>query len=696
MAKLNKSTGKEKVKPIRIQASPASEHREYASDEVNEFGEYIKIGGSPVPGLTLRHVLRGHTDVINGIAWSPDGKYLASSSYDKTIRIFDVNTGECACVLEGHTDGVNCVAWSPNGSKFASGALNGELKIWGVKDNAKLNILFTLDRGKKYRIYSIHWSRNGSFIAAQTNGGVIFIDIKSNYSTKYELSAGGATSWCHNINMLAFAGNFDNAFYVRNFDKKFKTNKFDLNASGFINCLCWSPDDRLLALGDMKKNDLLVWDSESKEIVHKLHGHPNLVLDLFWISSKILASVSHADPTVRIWDVEKGEQIICLEGHVDLIKEIVISNDRSLIASAARDNTVKIWDANRFILLATINKIFNDDRIDIEFSFDNLSLAITSNNEKIILLWELDKSVLLGQAEESVNYTTAKLVLVGDSGVGKTGLGWRLAHNEFKEQASTHGQQFWPVSQLNLKRKDGTDCEAVLWDLAGQHVYRQVHSIFLDNVAAAMVLFDPTNRQEPLKGAQFWLEQLKGKGELPPTVLVGARVDRGAPALSQAELDQFCQRYGIKGGYISTSAMNGDGLEALLDILKEQIPWDEMTATVTTVTFKRIKDYVLSLKEKTDRKGVLVAPDALRAQLQATDSEWSFTDAEMMTAVGHLETHGYVSILSNSAGDKFILLTPELLASLAASIMLLADKNPRELGAVNETELLGGKISFDD
>jgi small GTP-binding protein len=323
-------------------------------------------------------------------------------------------------------------------------------------------------------------------------------------------------------------------------------------------------------------------------------------------------------------------------------------------------------------------------------------LATLGENDTIIRIWELDEDVLLGKAKESVNYTTAKLVLVGDSGVGKTGLGWRLAHGEFKEHASTHGQQFWPVSQLNLKRKDGTDCEAVLWDLAGQHVYRQVHSIFLDNVSAAMVLFDPTNRQEPLKGAQFWLEQLKGKGALPPTVLVGARVDRGAPALSQTELDQFCQRYGIKGKYISTSALTGDGLDELLDILKEQIPWDEMTATVTTVTFKRIKDYVLSLKEKTDRKGVLVTPDALRAQLQATDSEWNFTDAEMMTAVGHLETHGYVSILSNSAGERFILLTPELLASLAASIMLLADKNPHELGAISETELLGGNVSFDD
>ncbi len=142
--------------------------------------------------------------------------------------------------------------------------------------------------------------------------------------------------------------------------------------------------------------------------------------------------------------------------------------------------------------------------------------------------------------------------------------------------------------------------------------------------------------------------------------------------------------------------MSGEGLDALLETLKAQIPWDEMTATVTTVTFKRIKDYVLSLKEKPDRKGVLVSPPDLREQLQETDKEWSFTDAEMMTAVGHLETHGYVAILHSSGGEQYVLLAPDLLVTVASSIVLLADKNPRELGAVSETELLQGKYPFEE
>ncbi|MCP4701058.1 MAG: GTP-binding protein [Gammaproteobacteria bacterium] len=300
--------------------------------------------------------------------------------------------------------------------------------------------------------------------------------------------------------------------------------------------------------------------------------------------------------------------------------------------------------------------------------------------------------------KRSVRYTSAKIVLMGDSGVGKTGLGWRLAHGEFKEHASTHGQQFWVIDELRAKREDGTECEAVLWDLAGQHVYRSVHAISLDDVDAVLVLFDPCNRQEPLKGAQFWLEQLAtGKQKLPPAVLVGARTDRDASAaLSQAELERFCRQYGISGGYVSTSAKSGEGLELLLDTLRKQIPWEQMTATVTTVTFKRIKEYILALKEQPDRRGVLVRPAELRTSLLAKNPDWQFDDAEMMTAVKHLENHGYVAILRASSGVEAVLLAPELLADLASSIVLQADKHPRDLWALSETALLRGDYAFSE
>ncbi|HEX5736157.1 MAG TPA: TIR domain-containing protein [Blastocatellia bacterium] len=620
--------------------------------------DFLEIGGSPVPGLTLRHVLRGHRDTINRIAWSPDGAYLASPSIDKTIRIWDAGSGACVRILEGHTDRTSSVAWSPDGQRLASSSDDETIRLWNAANGELLQTM----KGHTGNVLSVTWSPDGQHLASASGDKTIRL---------WDAVSG------RDLHMLA------------------AHNRWCL-------CVAWSPDGQRLASSSGDET-IRLWNAANGELLQTMKGHTGNVISVTWSpDGQHLASASD-DNTIRLWDAN-GKPLRVLEGHLGRVGSISFSHDAHWLASKSDtkilngDESVRLWRCDTWACVIVLDESarYGSWFQSVAFHPNLPMLATLGERGTSIRIWELDEAILLGQAQESVHYTTARLVLVGDSGVGKTGLGWRLAHGEFKEHSSTHGQQFWPITQLGLKRKDGTECEAVLWDLAGQPVYRQIHSIFLENIAAALVLFDPTNRQDPFKGVQFWLEQLKGKGQLPPAVLVGARVDRGAPTLTQQDLEQFCQRYGIRGGYISTSALSGEGLEALLDTLKAQIPWDEMTATVTTVTFKRIKDYVLSLKEKPDRKGVLVNPFELHEQLQKTDTDWSFIDAEMMTAVTHLETHGYVAILRSSSGEQYVLLAPELLVTVASSIVLLADKNPYELGAVSETELLQGKYAFDE
>jgi hypothetical protein len=130
--------------------------------------------------------------------------------------------------------------------------------------------------------------------------------------------------------------------------------------------------------------------------------------------------------------------------------------------------------------------------------------------------------------------------------------------------------------------------------------------------------------------------------------------------------------------------------------MKSLIPWEDKAATVTTTTFKRIKDYVLGLKGAESAAQTIVTPEELRGRLEATDAGWRFSDAEMLTAVGHLENYGYVKRLRTSKGEQRILLQPERLNNLASSFVLEARRNPKGLGALEEKRLLAGGYDFPE
>ncbi len=588
------------------------------------------------------------------IAWSPDGRLIASSSRDGVVYVWDVAENKTIGRLQNDS-GVDSIAWAPDGQRLAVGCQKGGFRVWAVASN---KILGTFGDGNEGEVLCLAWSANGNALASG-QGEILRVWNTETWKSRQIAQAGG--------------------------------HFWDLT---------WSPDDRALAAA-CTDNRVRLWTTADLGSYRTLEGHSEGVTNVaFSPDGQVLASASE-DQTVRIWAADTGQELVVLEGHTRAVTSVSFSSGGAFLASKSQDKTVRLWRRDNWSTVATFNEPTDNECVffaTIAFHPKrNNVLATFGENDTVIRIWELDRDRLLSQrAAPSVRYTTAKVVLVGDSGVGKTGLGWRLAHDEFREHASTHGQQFWVIDQLRATLADGTECEAVLWDLAGQHVYRPVHAIFLEDVDAALVLFDPTNRQEPLKGVQFWLKQLAGREQLPPALLIGARADRGTSVLSQQDLEQFCARYGVTGGYLATSAKSGNGVDRLLEALRQQIRWDRMTSTVTTVTFKRIKEYVLALKAQPDRAGVLVSPTELRERLEATNPSWRFSDAEMMTAMKHLENHGYVTMLLGSSGAKSVLLTPDLLVDLASSVVLQADKHPRELGALSETDLLHGNYPLPE
>src|SRR6185312_10601247 len=618
------------------------------------------------PGVKLLRTLEGHQGPVHSVAFDPQGETLASGSDDNTVKLWDAGSGKLLRTLGGHWDWVLSVAFDPQGGTLASGSKDNKVKLWEVRSGKRLRTL----EGHQGAVWSVAFDPQGGTLASGSEDKTVKL---------WETRSGKRLRTLEGHQRDVYSVAFD-------------------------------PQGGKLASGS-SDHTVKLWEARSDELLHTLEGHQKAVWSVaFDPKAGTLASGSW-DNTVRLWEVRSGKLLRTLEGHTEAVDIVSFSPDGRLLASKSGDSTIRLWNCETWETVAVIREP-TDTRLWIPaLAFHpTLPLLATAGSElgasgdercRLIHLWELDLDVLLGQragAAESaraVHHTTGKIVLVGDHSVGKSALGYRLIHGRFEKQESTHGQQFWVFPDLGKRRADGTDCEAILWDFAGQPDYRLVHALFVDNADLALVLFDASDLRDPLHGVGFWLKQLQTGQSHCPIILVAAQTDRGSCSMTPEELKAFCQRHGIAGPIV-TSAFTGEGMAELVERMKSLIPWEDKAATVTTTTFKRIKDYVLGLKGAEPDGQTIVTPEELRVRLEATDADWSFTEAEMLTAVGHLENYGYVKRLRTSKGELRVLLQPERLNNLASSFVLEARRNPKGLGALEEKRLLAGDYDFPE
>ncbi|MAT15963.1 MAG: hypothetical protein CMJ46_11920, partial [Planctomyces sp.] len=292
-----------------------------------------------VDGLKLQSTIEGHSEGIRSVVFSPDGRFLASGSADKSIKLWNFSNTTLLSTLLGHSGAINTLAFSPNGNCLASGSSDDSIKLWNVD---LCSVLSTL-KGHGGAINGVMFSRDGSFLASGSSDKTLKLWDVGNVKRQAKHNSKIQFPW--------FSTLVNNTEDSRPY--RFENFSTLTGHAHWIRSVVFSSDGSFLASGS-DDNSIKIWDARKGKALHTINGHEKSITSLdFSPDGKYLASGS-IDHSVKLWDARNASLIATLAGHSNSVLSVAFSPDGKYLVSGSLDKTVRFWGVNSCALLTML------------------------------------------------------------------------------------------------------------------------------------------------------------------------------------------------------------------------------------------------------------------------------------------------------------------------------------------------------